>query len=578
MHHCSEEETKGITDEDMDLCVDMITKISRNMEFFHSKACRKLRKALHPLVDDLRKRSFKGTTRSDYEEKKMIAQERKGREARQKALDQNYLNSVRLRKERLDKLEQLKDSQVGAKDVPLIPDGVALGGESAGTLLCDGARAEAESVGTTVDVKILHKPRACYVCKRRYTTLHHFYDMLCPECAELNFRKRNQSADLKGYRALVTGGRVKIGYRIVLKLLRAGAHVVVTTRFPKDCALRYSKEGDFSAWSSRLDIFGLDLRDIPSLEFFCGYMNETLKGSGGLDIIINNACQTIRRPVKYYTPLLRTELKPVHALSDRHSAELESVLAKQQALQTDRLEHLRGAAEENKSLEDGPRGPNGSSVVPSAAYSRAAHLEEMISSARQSQIPLVPEDITSTAAEFPTEIVDVNGQQVDLRKKNTWVTLLQEVETPELAEVFAINAMAPFVLNSRLVSSLKASANESKFVINVSAMEGKFNRVKSGYHPHTNMAKAALNMMTLTSAKELSKSNIFMTSVDTGWINDENPLWKANLYAKAHNFQTPLDEVDAAARVLDPVFDGVNKGGADLPFGVFFKDYHVTEW
>ena len=92
------------------------------------------------------------------------------------------------------------------------------------------------------------------------------------------------------------------------------------------------------------------------------------------------------------------------------------------------------------------------------------------------------------------------------------------------------------------------------------------------------MAKAALNMMTLTSAKELAKFNIFMTSVDTGWINDENPLWKASIYAKTHNFQTPLDEIDAAARVLDPVFDGINNGSSDLPFGVFFKDYHVTEW
>ena len=108
-------------------------------------------------------------------------------------------------------------------------------------------------------------------------------------------------------------------------------------------------------------------------------------------------------------------------------------------------------------------------------------------------------------------------------------------------------------------------------------MEGKFYRHKTPNHPHTNMAKAALNMMTRTSAAELAATHrIFMTAVDTGWINDENPRERAAATAAASHFQTPIDEVDAAARVLQPVFEGVATGKPR--FGVFLKDYAETEW
>jgi NAD(P)-dependent dehydrogenase (short-subunit alcohol dehydrogenase family) len=111
-------------------------------------------------------------------------------------------------------------------------------------------------------------------------------------------------------------------------------------------------------------------------------------------------------------------------------------------------------------------------------------------------------------------------------------------------------------------------------------MEGKFYRYKMPNHPHTNMAKAALNMMTRTSAEDLSKNyRIFMNAVDTGWINDENPLDRANKTAKTNLFQTPIDEIDAAARILDPIFTGVAAGKeGEKMSGVFLKDYYTTEW
>ena len=128
------------------------------------------------------------------------------------------------------------------------------------------------------------EPQNCYVCKQDYRTIHHFYDQLCPACAELNFFKRTETADLRGRVALLTGGRVKIGYQAGIKLLRAGARLIVTTRFPRDSAQRYAKEPDFAEWGHRLEIFGLDLRHSPSVEAFCRHLLAT---RDRLDFIIN---------------------------------------------------------------------------------------------------------------------------------------------------------------------------------------------------------------------------------------------------------------------------------------------------
>jgi NAD(P)-dependent dehydrogenase (short-subunit alcohol dehydrogenase family) len=196
---------------------------------------------------------------------------------------------------------------------------------------------------------------------------------------------------------------------------------------------------------------------------------------------------------------------------------------------------------------------------------------------------LLPEDRKSDPAQFPHGVLDVNKQQVDLRTHNSWTMKLHEVSTPELAEVFAINAMAPAIINARLKTLMERDATSMKWIVNVSAMEGKFYRFKSENHPHTNMAKAALNMMTRTSAQDYVKSKIYMTAVDTGWINDEKPIDKAVAHEKKHNFQTPLDEIDAAARVLDPVIGPLYlmaKGDLNVepPWGVFLKDYMKCEW
>ena len=145
--------------------------------------------------------------------------------------------------------------------------------------------------------------RACYVCKA-LRDVHTFYDHLCPACADVNFAARTELADLRGRVALLTGGRVKIGYQAGLKLLRSGAHLIVTTRFPRNAASRYALEPDFADWSGRLEIFGLDLRHTPGVEAFC---RDIVATRTRLDFIINNACQTVRRPPAFYAHLIAEE-------------------------------------------------------------------------------------------------------------------------------------------------------------------------------------------------------------------------------------------------------------------------------
>jgi len=323
------------------------------------------------------------------------------------------------------------------------------------------------------------EPRHCYVCKQPYHELHPFYDQLCPPCGTFNHAKRSETADLEGRVALLTGGRVKIGYQAAIKLLRAGCAVIVTTRFPRDAAARFAREDDFGGWASRLEVFGLDLRHTPSVEAFCAHL---LAERPRLDFVLNNACQTVRRPPAFYAHMLEGERAAERDLDDG-ARQVLGAYAGAHALE------LVGAREALPGL------------------SRPAEL---------SQLPLLAEDAT-TAHLFPDGLLDQDLQQVDLRDRNSWRLLLADVSTVELLETQLVNAVAPFVLNARLKPLLQRTPERDKHVVNVSAVEGQFyRRFKTTRHPHTNMAKAALNMMTRTSAADYHADGIHMNSVDTG--------------------------------------------------------------
>jgi NAD(P)-dependent dehydrogenase (short-subunit alcohol dehydrogenase family) len=351
----------------------------------------------------------------------------------------------------------------------------------------------------------------CYVCKSPYQRVDGFYHLLCPTCAVENRQRRRARTDLTGRLALVTGGRVKIGYELVLKLLRDGAEVIVTSRFPYDTHQRFAAAPDHDEWADRLRVEPMDLRDIGALVAWC---DRFVAAGRPLDILVNNAAQTIRRPAASYAPLLAAERAALGSGAFRFAL-------------------------------DGP--------LPGAGDLSSTH--------SSSVDPVLP--------------LDAAGLVPDASPANSWSKRVDEVDALELLEVQLVNVTAPFVLVSRLLPLLRRSPRERRYIVNVSAVEGQFGRTyKAPGHPHTNMAKAALNMLTRTSAEELATQGVYLTSVDTGWITDEKPSADRRRVAAA-GFRTPLDVVDGAARVYDPIVRGER---GESVFGCFLKDYRVAPW
>ncbi|MCW2714205.1 MAG: hypothetical protein JWN88_1252 [Frankiales bacterium] len=392
-----------------------------------------------------------------------------------------------------------------------------------------------ESGTTSALAGTLRKARACYTCKQRYVEVDAFYHQLCPPCAALNRSRREARTDLSGRRALLTGGRAKIGMHIALRLLRDGAETTITTRFPADAVRRFASMPDSADWLRRLRIVGIDLRDPAQVVSLA----DSVAARGPLDILINNAAQTVRRTPGAYGQLI---------------------------------------AAESAALPEGPL-----PEVVDLGHSRDLHPPALTAPGVDTSVPahaLTALALTSGSASLDRvadrTAIDAGGLVPDLDDVNSWTRRVEQVDALELLEVQLCNVTAPFVLVSRLRPSMAASPARRTYVVNVSAMEGQFGRgYKGPGHPHTNMAKAALNMLTRTSAQEMLETDgILMTAVDTGWITDERPHpLKARLHEEG--FSAPLDLVDGAARVYDPIVRG--ELGEDL-FGCFLKDYAPAAW
>jgi len=393
-------------------------------------------------------------------------------------------------------------------------------------------RTETPTAGT------LLKARACYICKKPYTHVDAFYHQLCPDCAALSHAKRDARTDLTGKRALLTGGRAKIGMYIALRLLRDGAHTTITTRFPRDAVRRFTSLDDSADWIHRLKVIGIDLRDPAQVIGLA----DSVAADGPLDILINNATQTVRRSPGAYQPLVDAELAPLPGgplpelvtfghTNDPHPQALQQSVSAHPILSAAAVDLAREAM-----------------TAGSSSLERLA---------------------AGTA-------IDAGGLLPDLRDVNSWTHHVDEVDPLEMLEVQLANTTAPFILVSRLRPAMAASPARRKYIVNVSAMEGVFGRgYKGPGHPHTNMAKAAVNMLTRTSAREMFETDgILMTSVDTGWITDERPH-PTKVRLAEEGFHAPLDLVDGAARVYDPIVRG--EAGEDV-FGVFLKDYTPGSW
>ena len=389
------------------------------------------------------------------------------------------------------------------------------------------------TVGATAGTLV--RAMSCYTCKTRFHTVDAFYHQLCPPCADLNRSRRDARTDLTGRTALLTGGRAKIGMYIALRLLRDGAHTTITTRFPRDAVRRFSAMPDSADWMHRLRIVGIDLRDPAQVMALADSVAER----GPLDILINNAAQTVRRSPGAYSALTEAESAPLpdgelpEMITFAHTSD-----AHPQALTSSLTSH------------------------PELTAASLTSLALTAGSAGAAQIA------AGTA-------VDAGGLLPDLHHVNSWTQRVNEVDPVELLEVQLCNSTAPFILISRLRSAMAASPARRTYVVNVSAMEGQFSRgYKGPGHPHTNMAKAALNMLTRTSAEEMLTDGILMTAVDTGWITDERPH-PTKMRLAEEGFHAPLDLVDGAARVYDPIVRG--EQGEDL-YGCFLKDYQPAAW
>ncbi|MGJ9414293.1 SDR family NAD(P)-dependent oxidoreductase [Aeromicrobium sp. CF4.19] len=409
--------------------------------------------------------------------------------------------------------------------------------ETAGLRLTSTARGASAGV--------LQVPRGCYICKQRYTVVDAFYHQLCPDCAATSHAKREARTDLTGRRALLTGGRAKIGMYIALRLLRDGAHTTITTRFPRDAVRRFASIDDSADWMHRLRVVGIDLRDPAQVVALA----DDVAAQGSLDVLVNNAAQTVRRTPGSYGPLAEAERTPLPP----------------------GLSHETGGPE---LLTFG----HTSDLHPAALVgSVASHPRLAVDALTADQLTAqahIGQALTGGSADLSR--IDAGGLVPDVVDTNSWVQTVEEVDALELLEVQLCNQTAPFVLISRLRPAMAASPARRTYVVNVSAMEGQFSRQYKGPgHPHTNMSKAALNMLTRTSAGEMLESDgILMTAVDTGWITDERPhVTKIRLAEEG--FKAPLDLVDGAARVYDPIVRG--EAGEDL-HGVFLKDYAPSPW
>ena len=359
----------------------------------------------------------------------------------------------------------------------------------------------------------LNRPRNCYACNQSYHKANSFYHKLCPTCAELNYQYRFVQPDLSNRNVIVTGGRVKVGFATALKFLRSKANVIVTTRFPALALVEFQKQTDYKEWKERLEIYGLDLRNLKAIENFIHFYqskNETL------DILVNNAAQTIKYTEDYYRPLIQKENQLLLTFFKE-----EKILANDTPI-----------ISEIKLLEN-------KSELGEIARNRF-------------------------------------GQPIDSRMKNSWNSTLEEIDTYELLEVNLINNIAPYLLVKGLLSNLIKSSFAEKFIINVTSSEGQFSYSnKTIFHPHTNMTKAALNMMTRTAAEDYAKKGIYMNSVDVGWISTgaQEELRKRQF---EKGYIPPLDSVDGAARIFHPIVEAIEN--KIIFVGKLLKNYQSIDW
>ncbi len=371
--------------------------------------------------------------------------------------------------------------------------------------------------------------------------------------------------DFSGRIAIVTGGRIKIGYYIATKLLSYGCKVLITTRFPKDALLKFKEHPDYEKWEKNLIIYPVDFRLFESVAKFINFVNENFPH---LDILINNAAQTIRKTSTYYKYLLPTELKELEKEDEKKIIKIDYM----------NIQNIQNEIkEENKTENNIINNEIQNNLISIINKKENEYSESLPLSVIASQMKIMKEKNQPIIDKIGND-----GQPYDFSDgKNSWNFEFDEIPFEEFIEVQRINAWVPYILCVKLKPLMLKSPFPDKYIVNVTAVEGIFNHFKRTTHVHTNMAKAALNMFTRTCGKYLKKDGIYMTCVDTGWVSPMNEMNKIldenekKVFEEEFN-NIPLDELDGAMRVLHPIIEGIkNKNYLN---GILLKDYAKSEW
>ena len=399
----------------------------------------------------------------------------------------------------------------------------------------------------------------CYICKEKFSkeNIHKFYGNLCTKCGDHNYSYRTLKLDLSGRIAIVTGGRVKIGYFISIKLLSYGCKVIITTRFPKDSLFKFQQEPEYEKWKDNLIIYPIDFRIFESTIKFINYMKENFTH---IDILINNAAQTLRRSSAYYKYLLPVEIKEIDEKNSKKIIKNDYISI--QNLNQKKIDNKEELLNSILSLEN-KKSLYNKEILPLSVFA--------------SQIKIMEEKYQPSVT-----MMGSDGQPYDFTGgKNSWNFEFDEIPFQEFTEVQIINAWTPYYLCSKLKPLIEKSPFPDKYIVNVTAAEGIFNHYKRTTHVHTNMAKAALNMFTRTCGKYLKNIGIYMTCVDTGWVSYMDEINKLIDENEKENFgneftNVPLDELDGAMRVLQPIIEGIKN--KNYLYGILLKDYAVSVW
>ena len=405
----------------------------------------------------------------------------------------------------------------------------------------------------------------CYICKEKFglDNIHSFYGNLCKKCGDYNYSFRTMKLDFTGRIAIVTGGRVKIGYYIATKLLSYGAKVLITSRFPKDALFKFQKEPDYEKWKNNLVVYPIDFRIFESTIKFVQFINDNFPH---VDILINNAAQTIRRTASYYKYLLPIETKDLNKEDDKKIIKNDFV-------------NLQNQLKEGESVPNPAKSKNDiKNALISLVDNKSKEYQEILPlSVIASQIRIMEEK-----SQPHVTVMGGDGQPYDFSKgKNSWNFEFDEIPFQEFTEVQIINTWTPYYLCVKLKPLMMQSPFPDKYIVNVTSVEGIFNHFKRSSHVHTNMAKAALNMFTRTCGSYLKDIGIYMTCVDTGWVSPMNEMNSLLDKDKKNSYENefvnvPLDELDGAMRVLHPIIEGIKN--KNFLYGILLKDYVKSPW